>query len=64
MSSSRTRVTKTITVRHDSPVPRKRENRKSGVAVAAIVLAIAFGLIVLRSNQHGAPHIRAAAAGR
>ena len=65
MPSSRTRVTKTVTVRRDSPVPRKRTNtKKSSAAVIAVVLAIAPGLIALKSKQHGAPHVRAAAAVR
>jgi hypothetical protein len=65
MSSWRTRVTKTVTVRHDSPVPRKRKNaKKSGVAAVGIILAIALGLIALKSNQHSTQHVRTASAVR
>jgi hypothetical protein len=55
MSSSRTRVTTTI--RHDTPIPRRK---KSNAAVIAIIVLLALAFLVSRTNQRGFQRARPA----
>src|SRR5215475_4270808 len=58
------RIRTTVTVREDSPVPRKRRNNKSTTAVIAILLVLAGLFVVSRVNHQSGPAVHRATVGR
>ena len=50
-TSQRTRTT--VTTRVDSPVPRRsNKKKKKGISVAAIIIALILGWLILNQNHH------------